>query len=82
VIDENEWVHFVYNVASAAANQGYKVPPMDEEIVRQYYYAFNQVYTSHPGISMAKLNQSIDAYDRYDDQYLDVRETRQRTYKR
>ena len=69
VIDENEWATFVYQVAQQASSQGILVPTMNEQIVRRYYYAFNQVYTQHPGVSIAKLIRAIEGYDKVEEAY-------------
>ena len=76
VIDENEWAHFVYQVASRASGNGFEVPPMNEQLVRNYYYAFNQVYNQHPGISQVKLSEAIVLYQKYEKQYEDMLDAR------
>ena len=45
VLNETEWVSFVFSLASKMSKKGFVIPPMNEVIVRKFYYAFNQVNT-------------------------------------
>ena len=61
VIDESEWVLFIHSLAPKLSRDGHTVlPPTNDEVIRKFYYVFNQAITAHAGISLNCLKVAIN----------------------